>query len=194
MTGTKSDGSYEAYVERQNKMRSMDRSRASLGVGTKCRDLCFEIDFVKGSRYKKGQRYCTTCSKWVNKKAIIISKGKKLCWCCHSKLRTRSPYSKKEIKKEKGNMAFACFNAAYAELQNGSKTLNLYYKMSLDAGHQRVETIRKNIKLAWFFLDEMKKYKRLRNERMYLLYAKVIVLVEVMIEKMENTHEKMPHF
>ena len=191
LIGTKSDRRYEAYVERQNKMYRMDRPRAALGVGVKCRGLCFKENFVKGSRYKKGQRYCTTCTKWVNKDAVIISEGKKLCMCCHSKFRTKSPHTKKEFKTLNGNRAFACFNVAFAELQNGAKTLPLYYKISTEAGHLRVEAIRKNIKLARFFLEEMKKYKRQRDVRIDQKYEKIILVVEIMVEKMETTHEKV---
>ena len=168
--------------------------RRALGIGINCNAWGHkDARFVKGSRYEKGQMFCARCTWWVKREYIVTFKKMKICPCCNSKLRKSSPYSKKDKRTEKGNRAFACFNAAYAELQNGVETMHLYYKISAKAGHIRAKTLKKNIELTWFFLREMKKYKRLRSERLYRLYEKVIILIEVTIEKMENTHEKLPH-
>ena len=110
----------------------------------------------------------------------------KLCGCCHSRLRTKSPHSKKEFKSQNGDRSFNYFNVAMAELQNGCKTLHLYYKCDNDLGKARVESLCKNIGLVKSFLKEIKKYKRQRSERILNKYYKLVDLLEKTVKKMPN--------
>lgn len=164
------------------------RPRASLGVGTKCRDICrhHRAKFIKGSRYEKGQRYCSTCEAWVSKKGIIIIEGRKQCLCCNSKTRARSPHSKKEFKTQRGDRAFNYLKIAMAELQNGFKILPLYYKCDPKLAHHRVDSLLKNSKLVQCLIAEVKTFKRQRHERIDQKYQKIIDMIETTLKKMPN--------
>ena len=72
-----------------------------------------------------------------------------------------------------------------AELQNGCKTLHLYYKADSKLGNARVESLCKNIRLVRKFLNDIRKYKRQRHERIVHKYEKLT-------ELLENTLKNMP--
>lgn len=164
-----------------------------------CKGICksHQADFVKGSRYAAGQRYCSECECWFWKKDLkhrytwpslyqVNPSNKRPnawhCPCCKRKTRTNSPHSKKEFKSDPGDMAFNYFNVAKVELKHACKTLPLYYACGKNMGTARVDAICKNIKLILIFLKDMKKYKRQRESRINDKYDDLVILVKKTIK------------
>jgi len=153
-------------------------------TGTKCRGYCqqsfwgWKAKFVKDSRYKVGQKFCSTCQIYIKSN----DQNLKNCPCCNCKLRTKSPYSQKRIKSDEGKNFLGIYNITIKRIRHEIALLPHYIRHNKhgEATRNIIQSLPEYITLAEDCLDKIallkyEKKERIENKRQNILEQKEII-------------------